>query len=135
LLPAGAVAVTSGDDMWFRCGICGSEFEYREEHYSVMIQEAHGGLTESLRVCGACLATPLSDVLEATRRKQEAEQFAVQADREVQELTKNPDGCAQRVKTGTWPNKLERYCSRKAVRDGYCLQHLWTHGLLRGGAR
>jgi hypothetical protein len=81
--------------------------------------------------------------VEAACRKKVADQFTAQAERQTEELTRDPRKCKKWIKEKhRWDDKLGshvtiagHYCTRKAVRDGSCKQHLWTHGLTSGGAK
>jgi hypothetical protein len=116
------------------CEVCGTGIEFADEQYNVMIQrtgQLNDRLTEILLVCGTCLNRPLADVVEAARRKNTAMTFEAQAGREVKDLTRDPGKCQQWIREkqrwndtrGGYDTIDGHYCTRNAVRDGYCKQH------------
>ncbi len=110
----------SPSDVTLPCALCGQGMA--TDFYMVMVNRgAEGG---AIYVCRECVGTrSLADVLAVTTRRNDQWQFEAQADRDVKELTHDPGGCTE------WIEAKSRYCTRKAVRDGYCLQHAWTHGI------
>lgn len=107
------------------CGLCGAEPVTLKDFYLVTIGGGRGGGHGGMWLCGSCLSRPVADVLAAADRQREAEAFAEQAEKETEELTRDPRYCKERIQVTGYGHYGEyRYCSRDAKHDdGLCTQH------------
>jgi len=139
-----------GGQYVLRCDLCGEAIDAAARDYAHItvrlprpadvprLRGAFDGISEVLNVCRHCLDNRfLSDAATAARRMHEAEVMAEQAGRELEELTRDPGQCKERVRERRRAGLPEtpqealsyllpsyRFCSRKARHDdGYCAQH------------